>query len=65
MRLVPVLFVVTIPISGFVGVAVARLYSEPMNSLLRRKLKSSAKKLSPIQAAYAPDQLQDGTVAPS
>jgi peptidoglycan/LPS O-acetylase OafA/YrhL len=65
MRWVPVLFVATILVSGFLGAAVARLYSEPMNSLLRRKLKSSAKKLSPIQAAYAPDQLQDGTVAPS
>jgi hypothetical protein len=52
MRLVPVLFVATIPISGFVGVAVARLYSEPMNQLLRSKPGSTGRNLSSIQIAY-------------
>jgi peptidoglycan/LPS O-acetylase OafA/YrhL len=36
MPLVPVLFVTTILISGLLGAAVARLYSEPMNRFLRR-----------------------------
>lgn len=36
MRLVPVLFVATILVSGLLGAAVARLYSEPMNRFLRR-----------------------------
>ena len=36
MVLVPVLFVATILISGLMGAAVARLYSEPMNRFLRR-----------------------------
>ena len=65
MRLVPVLFVATILVSGFLGAAVARLYSEPMNNLLRNKLGHTARRLSPIQVAYEPDALQDGTVTPS
>jgi peptidoglycan/LPS O-acetylase OafA/YrhL len=36
MRLVPILFVATILVSGLLGAAVARLYSEPMNRFLRR-----------------------------
>jgi peptidoglycan/LPS O-acetylase OafA/YrhL len=36
MRLVPVLFVVVILLSGALGGLVARFYSEPMNRLLRR-----------------------------
>jgi len=36
MRLVPVLFVATILVSGGLGAAVAGMYSEPMNRLLRR-----------------------------
>jgi peptidoglycan/LPS O-acetylase OafA/YrhL len=36
MRLVPVLFVATILVSGLLGAAVAGLYSEPMNRFLRR-----------------------------
>jgi peptidoglycan/LPS O-acetylase OafA/YrhL len=36
MSLVPGLFVVTILVSGLLGAAVAGLYSEPMNRLLRR-----------------------------
>jgi peptidoglycan/LPS O-acetylase OafA/YrhL len=65
MRLVPVLFVATILVSGFLGAAVARLYSEPMNRVLRSKLGGTAKKLSPIQIVCEPNTLQDGTVAPS
>jgi peptidoglycan/LPS O-acetylase OafA/YrhL len=37
MKLVPVLFLITILISGLVGDSVARLYSEPMNRVLRKK----------------------------
>src|SRR5580692_6621174 len=36
MHLVPLLFVATILVSGLLGAVVARLYSEPMNRLLRR-----------------------------
>jgi peptidoglycan/LPS O-acetylase OafA/YrhL len=36
MRLVPVLFVATILVSGLLGAAVAGLYSEPMNRFLRK-----------------------------
>jgi hypothetical protein len=35
MRLVPVLFIVTILISGVLGAAVDGFYSEPMNRFLR------------------------------
>jgi peptidoglycan/LPS O-acetylase OafA/YrhL len=35
-KLVPILFLTTILISGFVGDLVARLYSEPMNRVLRK-----------------------------
>ncbi len=37
MKLVPILFVTIILISGLVGDSVARLYSEPMNRVLRKK----------------------------
>lgn len=37
MRLVFVLFITVILFAGFVGAAVARLYSEPMNQYLRRR----------------------------
>lgn len=36
MRLVPVLFVATILVAGFLGALVAGFYSEPLNRLLRR-----------------------------
>jgi peptidoglycan/LPS O-acetylase OafA/YrhL len=66
MRLVPVLFVVTILIAALLGAAVARLYSEPMNRILRNRLGPSAgKKLSSAQVGYVTGGLQDGTVAPS
>lgn len=60
MRWVPVLFVSTILIAGLVGGAVANLYSEPLNRLLRSKLRSTERKVPSI--AYEP-RLQDGTVA--
>lgn len=41
MRLVPLLFTVTILLSGVVGAAVARLYSEPMNRYLRQRSRST------------------------
>lgn len=37
MRLVPVLFVVTILVAGLLGALVARLYSDPMNRFLRSR----------------------------
>lgn len=64
-RWVPVLFVATILVSGFLGAAVARLYSEPMNNILRSKLRGSAKKLSPTQIVCPSDALQNRRVAPS
>ncbi|MGH9717204.1 MAG: acyltransferase family protein [Candidatus Acidiferrales bacterium] len=38
MRMVPVLFVVAIVISSLLGDLMARLYSEPMNRLLRKRM---------------------------
>jgi peptidoglycan/LPS O-acetylase OafA/YrhL len=63
MRLVPVLFVATILMAALLGAAVARLYSEPMNCMLRTKLGGAGSKVS-SQVAYA-GGLQDGTVASS
>ncbi len=37
MAAVPILFLTAIPISGAVGAAAARLYSEPLNRLLRKR----------------------------
>jgi peptidoglycan/LPS O-acetylase OafA/YrhL len=42
MRLVPALFVLTIVAAGALGAVVARLYSEPMNQLLRSHSAASA-----------------------
>jgi peptidoglycan/LPS O-acetylase OafA/YrhL len=42
MRLVPVLFVATILVSGLLGAAVAGLYSEPMNRFLRSRTGQSS-----------------------
>jgi peptidoglycan/LPS O-acetylase OafA/YrhL len=63
MSLVAVYFVGTVLISGLLGAAVARLYSEPMNRLLRSKLGNSGRKAPSI--AYEAGGLQDGTVASS
>jgi peptidoglycan/LPS O-acetylase OafA/YrhL len=60
MILVPVYFVRTILISGFLGAAVANLYSEPMNRLLRSKL-ATGRAPSSTQVAYA--GLQDGVAS--
>ncbi len=38
LKVVPLLFLATILVSGLLGGAVARLYSEPMNSLLRKSV---------------------------
>lgn len=64
MNLVAVYFVSTILISGLLGAAVARFYSEPMNRFLRAKWASSGKELSPIQLTYE-TALDNQTVAPS
>ena len=54
MRLVPVLFVVTILASGGVGALIASSYSEPMNRLLRSRSSTSRSKLAPaIHAEHA------------
>jgi len=47
MRLVPVLFVATILVSGIVGAAVSGLYSEPMNRFLRSRFGGKRAKLAP------------------
>lgn len=41
MRLVPVLFALTIVIAGVLGAAIAHLYSEPMNRYLRSRWRST------------------------
>jgi peptidoglycan/LPS O-acetylase OafA/YrhL len=64
MRWVPVLFVATILIAGLLGAAVANLYSEPMNRLLRSKL-GSAGGIRVPSIAYEPGGLQDGTIVSS
>jgi peptidoglycan/LPS O-acetylase OafA/YrhL len=48
MRLVPSLFIGTILIAGILGAAVARLYSEPMNRLLRSYSRSAQGQLVPV-----------------
>jgi peptidoglycan/LPS O-acetylase OafA/YrhL len=65
MFLVPTYFLFTILISGFLGAAVAILYSEPMNRLLRSNLASTGRKFSSAQVAYDASGLEDGTVASS
>jgi peptidoglycan/LPS O-acetylase OafA/YrhL len=50
MDAVPILFLTAIPISGIVGAAVARYYSEPLNRLLRN-LGSVAENRRVLQAA--------------
>lgn len=57
LSLVPEYFIFTIVISGLLGAAIAHLYSEPMNRLLRSKLGSSRNVLSPIQIEYEPGEL--------
>lgn len=61
MRLVPVFFAATILMSGLLGAAVANLYSEPINRILRAKLGSIRKSQS---STYESGGLNAGTVAP-
>jgi peptidoglycan/LPS O-acetylase OafA/YrhL len=63
MRLVPILFIATILIAGFLGAAVANLYSEPMNGFLRGRSGSTGRKAPSI--AYEPSGLRGGTVSSS
>jgi peptidoglycan/LPS O-acetylase OafA/YrhL len=51
MRLVPVLFVATILVSGIVGAAVSGLYSEPMNRFLRSRFGGKRAKLAPATSS--------------
>lgn len=53
MRLVPVLFVTTILVSGLLGAAVAELYSEPMNRFLRSRFGGKREELAPARPAQA------------
>jgi peptidoglycan/LPS O-acetylase OafA/YrhL len=53
MRLVPVLFVTTILVSGLLGAAVAELYSEPMNRFLRSRFGGKRGELAPARPAQA------------
>lgn len=57
MRLVPVLFVATVLISGLLGAAFARFYSEPMNRLIRSKARSTDRKLASVQFEHEPSGL--------
>ena len=57
MRLVPVLFVATVLISGLLGAAFARFYSEPMNRLIRSKSRSTDRKLASVQFEHEPSGL--------
>ncbi len=45
---VPMLFVTVIVLSGLLGEAVARFYSEPMNQLLRNKFGDGADRLGSV-----------------
>ena len=54
MRLVPVLFVVSIVLASLLGDLVARLYSEPMNRLLRKKMGDVYDRLGSVGEADAP-----------
>jgi len=49
MRLVPILFLGVVLISGVVGSMVARFYSEPMNQLIRNRLRYKSRVLVPAQ----------------
>jgi peptidoglycan/LPS O-acetylase OafA/YrhL len=51
MRLVPILFAVTILIAGVLGAAVARFYSEPMNRYLRNHSEHTYKQATPVIGA--------------
>lgn len=53
MRLVPVLFAVTIAVAGFFGAAVSYLYSEPMNRYLRRRFAVVKEQPAPASGAQA------------
>ena len=41
MAIVPVLFFVSIVVSGFLGALVARFYSEPLNFIIRKRIKNN------------------------
>lgn len=62
MRLVPVLFISVILVSGSLGALVANLYSEPMNRLLRSTSANITKQASPLAIEAA--TLQDRAVSP-
>ena len=62
MRLVPVLFVSTILISGLLGAVAANLYSERMNRFLRGKSASIGR--NGPSTAYALEEVENGAVAP-
>jgi len=54
MPLVPVLFVVSIVVASLLGDLVARLYSEPMNRLLRKKMGDVYDRLGSVVTPDAP-----------
>jgi peptidoglycan/LPS O-acetylase OafA/YrhL len=45
---VPVLFISVILVSGLLGELVARFYSEPMNRLIRRRLRDGPERLGSV-----------------
>ncbi|HUJ30816.1 MAG TPA: acyltransferase [Candidatus Acidoferrum sp.] len=58
MRLVPVLFTITILIAGILGSLVAHLYSEPMNRYLRQKSRNQQTQAAPavVTPAIVPSE---------
>lgn len=51
MRLVPMLFAATILVAGFLGAAIAHLYSEPMNRFLRQTSRKGHPRLTTLADA--------------
>jgi peptidoglycan/LPS O-acetylase OafA/YrhL len=51
MRAVPALFVVVVLAAAFLGEAVARFYSEPMNQFIRKRWGHAVKRTVPVTAA--------------
>ena len=54
MRLVPILFIVTILVSGALGAVVARFYSEPMNRYLRSRSGYKPRRLASLIDSETP-----------
>ncbi|HUZ95618.1 MAG TPA: acyltransferase [Edaphobacter sp.] len=60
MRSIPALFIAVIVIAGLLGEIVARLFSDPMNRLLRRRFGDSSDKLGSVLEAGSRTQNEGG-----